>query len=231
MPRRRQRPDPADGGAETVEVTARSFETLAAGYPLAWPAPYSRAARDHFEYWWLPPVLSADDQALLARYTTAADDLADSAFLAHPTALEVRVGPDAEDAITAAFPPNENIRGFSVLLRQFHSNGETASFTNAQAALRRANDAAGDGNTERRRVDLSAWGRAAGQLRAWQLKVLVGRRLHREGRFGPGPFPGEEQSPETLLSIYHYGRTSTGAVAAATSPRSGRTHSLPRGRA
>jgi hypothetical protein len=214
---------PTARGDGTVTVTARSFETLAANYPLPFRAPFSRAKGDHFEYWWhliqfafdLPdpnsfpalPALAIDNQrTIVDRYVVAADDLSESAFLAHPTMLNVKVGGSGfGEQITRAFPPNENIRGFSVLLRQFHGPAEPASFNNVQRILRRANDLADDMHRQTRFQSLSAWGRAAGRLRAFQVKVLVGRRLYREGRFGPGPFPGEELSPEQLISLYNYG--------------------------
>jgi hypothetical protein len=115
---------PTARGDGTVTVTARSFETLAANYPLPFRAPFSRAKGDHFEYWWhliqfafdLPdpnsfpalPALAIDNQrTIVDRYVVAADDLSESAFLAHPTMLNVKVcGSGFGEQITRAFPPN-----------------------------------------------------------------------------------------------------------------------------
>ncbi len=81
---------------------AHSYETLALNTPIAYLAPYSSREGDHFDYWWhliqyafdLPDPsafpelsISAEDLPLVKRYCSAADDLAGSQFLAHPTQL------------------------------------------------------------------------------------------------------------------------------------------------
>lgn len=216
---------PADrkhSGSAPVRVTVRSFEILAADCPLSFGAPFSRAPGDHFEYWWhliqyafelpdprtfppLQPLPPQPDRVVLDRYIAAASDLADSHTLHYPTKLTVEVHPErGEEKIVQSSPPNENIRGFSVLLRQFHSTGETASFNNVQRILRHANETSSDTERDNRTMHLRAWGRAAGQLRAFQLKVLVGRRLQDEGKFAKGP-PGDGQSPNMLISLFNYG--------------------------
>lgn len=54
------------------------------------------------------------------RYGTAARELAESAFLAHPTGVTVRVlDGGMDEQIEENFPPRENVRGFSVLFDSF----------------------------------------------------------------------------------------------------------------
>ena len=219
MPKRRTRNAAA---GETATITAHSYETLAKDYPLTFAVPYGDLpGNDHFEYTWhliqyafdLPdpgqfPALSGsllpDEHAVLQRYVIAAQDLAESAFLRHPISLSINLA-GAEESIAKEFPPNENIRGFSVLFRQFHSNEEGASFQSIQRVLRLANDRACDAHVEDRKEQLTAWARAVAKLRGHELKVLVGKRLQREGRWASELLPGEDTSPQMLISLYNYG--------------------------
>lgn len=208
-------------GDGPVAITAHSYETLALNTTLAYPAPYSSREGDHFDYWWhliqyafdLPDPstfpelpISAEDLPLVKRYCSAADDLAGSQFLAHPTQLSISFNENSHELVTKVYPPTENVRGFSVLLRQFHSNKETACFHKVQGALRRACTllpTATESQLASRHLGL--WARAAGQARGTLIKVLVGRRLIERGLMGPGPVPAEDESPERLISLFNYG--------------------------
>jgi hypothetical protein len=212
--------------ADTVTLTAVSFESLALARPLAFPAPLAHLASSPsgFEYWWkllqfafnlpapesippLPTAVSADDQRSADRYCAAAEELATSTLLGRGAGLQIRGGEHGRlETVITDFPSGEATRGFSTLFRQFYANDDKASYQAMQRLLRNANDASEDAARETRKEHLNRWARAQGQLRAWPVKVLVGRRLIEEGTlFGPG-IPGEDSpSPEQLIKVFNYG--------------------------
>ena len=210
----------------TVQLRAVSIETLAADHPIGFPAPLAEHSDrpDAFEANWhliqfvfglpdpraFPPfieALPADSLVVLRRYTSVAVELAESAFLAHPTGVMVNVlGSGLEEQIEKRFPPKENVRGFSVLFRQFYSNDESASCKAVQNLLWRMNKLAADNSADTRREYLKSWTHAASRLRGYSLKLLVSKRLEELGRIGPGPHANEHlPGPEMLISIYSYG--------------------------
>jgi hypothetical protein len=164
-------------------------------YVFQFPSPYEFPA---------PPAPGSVD--VLNRYCDAAKELASSACLAYGASVEVRVerGPDGlqVESVTPDFPSAELIRGFLALFRQFYANDETASFTKVKSILMVAAKEARDAEAETRMTTLKIWGKAQGQLRAYNLKTLVGRRLAEEGKFGEIP---DEGSPATLISSFAYG--------------------------
>jgi hypothetical protein len=214
------------GPSRTITIRAQSIETLAADHPIGFPPPFA----DHtdrpevFEFNWhliqfvfsLPDsrafprfteAIPEDSLVVLRRYSFAAVELAESAFLAHPTGVTVTVlNEGMEEQIEKQFPPRENVRGFSVLFRQFYSAEETASCKAVHNLLWGLNEQVNDSATEERREYLRAWGRAANRLRGASLKLLVGRRLAQQGKLPPGPRANEHLPvPEKLISIYSYG--------------------------
>jgi hypothetical protein len=203
-----------------------SFESLAAYHPIGFPPPLAEfsASPAFFEANWhliqfvfglpdprgFPPfaaTLPDDSLAILRRYSAAARELAESAFLAHPTGVTVNLVDGAlEERVEERFPPKENVRGFSVLFRQFYSNEELASFNAVQRVLRQLNKEAVDDRLHARSDQLTGWGRAAGKLRGYSLKVLVGKRLQPQGQLPPGKVVNEHlPSPQMLISVYNYG--------------------------
>lgn len=65
---------------------------------------------------------------------------------------------------------------------------------------------AADSVADTRSSYLRAWSQAAGRLRGFPLKILVGKRLQELGRLHKGPLPNEHlPGPEMLISIYSYG--------------------------
>jgi hypothetical protein len=215
-----------DNGPQSVKLQARGMQYLAADHPLSFPPPLAERSdnRSAFEHSWhllqfvfeLPdprefPVLAnvgpPRSLQILRRYSSAAKELAESAFLAYPARMTVTVLDDGMgEEIDADFAPKENIRGFSVLFRQFHSNREPASFNAVQREIRRLNGEADDEFSGERTDYLTAWGRAAGKLRGFPLPVLIGKQLQARGRWPPGPIVGEQDPPpDLLISIYNYG--------------------------
>jgi hypothetical protein len=214
------------GSGRTIPIRAVSFEALAADHPTGFPSPLAEysANPSAFEFNWhliqfvfdlpdpraFPPfarVVPESSLAVLRRYSDAARELAESAFLAHPTGVTVNVlDGGSDEQIEKQFPPRENVRGFSVLFRQFYSDDEAASFKAVQGVLRRLNNEAADEAMNARNVQLSAWGRAARKLRGSTLRLLVGKRLQEQGKLPPGPRVNEHlPPPEMLISVYSYG--------------------------
>ena len=210
----------------SIPIQAVSFESLAADYPIGFPPPLAEhsANPEAFDFNWhliqfvfnlpdprsFPPMarpIPEDAAMVLRRYRDVAIDLAESAFLAHPTKVTVSMlGDDLDEQVEKSFPPKENIRGFSVLFRQFYSNEEAASFNGVQGTLRRLNNGVADDAVSMRNEQLTAWNRAAGKLRGFPLKLLVGKRLQEQGQLPAGPLPNEHlPAPEMLISIYSYG--------------------------
>jgi hypothetical protein len=214
------------GSLRTIPIRAVSIETLAADHPIGFPPPFAEHSDDPeaFEANWhliqfvfnlpdpraFPPFSEAIPEDLLAvlrRYVSAAAELAESAFLAHPTGVTVTVlNNGLEEQIEKSFPPGENVRGFSVLFRQFYANDEAASCKAVHNVLWRLNKQAADGWVDLRGEYLEARARAAGRLRGYSLKLLVSKRLAEVGRIGPGPHANEHlPGPEMLISTYSYG--------------------------
>jgi hypothetical protein len=213
-------------GARAIQIRAISIETLAADHPIGFPPPLAEYSGNPyaFEFNWhliqfvfglpdpkaFPPfteAVAADLVTVFRRYTSAAVELAESTFLAHPTGVAVNVlDGGLEERIEKSFPPRENVRGFSVLFRQFYSNGEAASCKAVQNLLWRINEQAADDSTDTRSEYLKSWIRAAGRLRGYSLELLVSKRLEELGRIGPGPHANEHlPGPEVLISTYSYG--------------------------
>ena len=165
------------GRRRTVPLRAVSLEALAAVHPIGFPPPLAEHSDspEAFEFNWhliqfvfglphprtFPPFLDAVPQdclAVLRRYTTAALELAESAFLVHPTGVTVSgLNGGLEEQIEKRFPPRENVRGFSVLFRQFYSNDEDASCKAVQNVLWRLNKEAADSVADTRSSYLRAW--------------------------------------------------------------------------
>jgi hypothetical protein len=217
----------SNGGVErTIQIRAVSIEALAADHPIGFPPPLAEHSDnpDAFEHNWhliqfvfglpdpktFPPfikVVPADSLTVFRRYMSAAVELAESTFLAHPTGATVNVlDGGLEEKVEERFPPRENVRGFSVLFRQFYSNDEPASCKAVQNLLWRMNEQAADNSAETRSEYLKSWIRTAGRLRGYSLKLLVSKRLEELGRIGPGPHANEHlPGPEILISTYSYG--------------------------
>jgi hypothetical protein len=213
----------------SIPVNARSFETLATdGATLRFPAPLAERGTNSagFEFWWkmldfvfeladpatfppLPTPPAGRDAAILTRYTSAAEDMAESALLSADERFTVHI-PDDDDKegverIETYFASNEVTRGFTTLFRQFDANKEPAGFSQVQRALRRADELAADEPSNERLSQLKVWGKACSRLHADSLKVLVGKKLRDQGRW-PGKIPGETgPSPTRLISAYQYG--------------------------
>lgn len=212
----------ADRGAQNF--TARSFETLAANHPLLFPAPYADLpGASGYELPWryltyvfdlpapasFPPItpsaVNEGDRGVLHRYISAARELAEGSFLRLPIGFSIKFSKSGPTLINRDFPTPEVVRGFCTLFRQFYSDQEKASFSAARKVIGRANSIERTETSAIRAEHLKKWRSAAGQLRAYQLNVLVGFKLQKEGRWHSAELPGERNSPSSLIALYNYG--------------------------
>jgi len=209
---------------DLVQISANSFESLAADHPLTFPVPFgSLPGNALFENTWhliqfafelpdpqtfpaLGPMLSPDERRRLGRYVAKTYEMAESPFLRYPMRISFRFTSDSIEPTLTDIPPAENIRGFTALFRQFYSNEEPASFNKVQWAITQANERTLDGKSHERREQIQRWRRAVAKLRAYELRVVVGHQLRERGMYPhDGPFPGEMWSPDSLISTYNYG--------------------------
>jgi hypothetical protein len=85
----------------------------------------------------LPGVPEAEDLATFRRYIAAAEDLAESELLCGYDGVTVRGDSTGITEVEAHFTSKEITRGFAVLLRQFDSTAEPASFQRVSGRLRK----------------------------------------------------------------------------------------------
>lgn len=68
------------------------------------------------------------------------------------------------------------------------------------------NKQATDDHADERGSYLDVWGKAAGRLRGYSLKILVSKRLQAQGMLPPGKVVNEHlPGPEMLISVCSYG--------------------------
>jgi len=152
----------------------------------------------------LPSEPPADDLAMFCRYIAAAEELAESELLCGSDGVTVRWraatddAPESED-VEARWTSKEITRGFAVLLRQFDSKDEPASFQRASGRLRALSAEMIDSHERRRCEQIDAWRRAQGKLHGAELQRLARRKL------APGMEYGNQYPPTYYLKAYNYG--------------------------
>jgi hypothetical protein len=209
---------------EFVNVHARAWSDLAQDEPLRFPAPVIEGVPEHVaEFWWrqvqyafpsddpreFPPLgrdaFDAGQLEVLDRFAAAAGALAGSIVLNGEWKLTIDLAQDGAESVNSAFPDDENLRGFSVLFRQFYSAEEVASFHSAQKVLNTVS-AAIDGQDHDRRLEmLKVWRSAHGKMQAEQSEMLVLRALVDNKRIPEGALELHREVPNKLISIYNYG--------------------------
>jgi hypothetical protein len=216
------------GGSGTVQIRARSMETLALDEPLRFPVPSTAMAfgPDIAEYWWKlieyatdlldPSVFPAvgqtfteEERRILRRFIKTTQDLAASTALNHPISLTVNLADDnsAEEIITDD-PPVDAIVGMATLLRQCYADDEKASFRNAWRIISHA-VVRNDGPEKTVQLDhLERWKKAVGATQARSIHNQVVKQLMARGVIGADPeleqYPDADE-PQRLLSDYFYG--------------------------
>lgn len=209
---------------DTVNVQVRSFHDLVQDDPLRFEPPRVpgldlRAAA----YWWhqiayafrfddprsFPPVgrdrFTSDQLEVLERFAAAAEELGESSVLSGEYRLRVDIGDETGESVEAQFPKGENLRGLSVLFRQFYSDEEIASFTRARKVLGEVCAQLEDAKRDKRLEQLRLWRKSHGRMRGAQLEMIVLEEMVSEGRVPPSTLELARKGPNYLISLYNYG--------------------------
>jgi hypothetical protein len=148
----------------------------------------------------LPKTASSDDLTVFRRYIAAAEDLAESELLCGSDGMTVHWdGATNVETVASSFTSKEITRGFAVLLRQFDSTDEPASFQRVSGRLRKISREVVDSHERRRCDQIDAWRCAQGALHGAELQRLTRRK------FAPGMEYGSQHPPTYYLSAYNYG--------------------------
>lgn len=147
----------------------------------------------------LPQPLPEEDLVICRRYITAAEELAESELFCASDGMTVRIDESGKEHVSSSFTSKEITRGFSVLLRQFDSNDEPASFHRVSGRLRKWGAEMIDSHERRRCEQIDAWRKARGALHGTELRRLFIRK------FEPTMEYGHEHPPTHYLSAYNYG--------------------------
>jgi hypothetical protein len=180
------------------------FATNPDGFYYVWQLlAFTFKLRDPRQFPRLDQKLTLNERQSLQRYGSEATDLAASQLLNGPAELTVFVNESTEEAVKTSFQSKEITRGFAVSFRQFHSDGEPASFRRVHGiASRLAQDRLAESDWR----ELKAWGKARSQLRGRPLKVLAGQELRRQSLWNSPQIPDDYPPyPEELISLYQYG--------------------------
>lgn len=215
---------------DRIQLSAKSFETLALNEPLRFPVPEfanDQSRRDESLYFWkllqfsfqvqdpasFPAFsrdnISADDVEVLHRFIDTARTLANSILLQSNAQVTITLDDETGEPTVeqSDFPPKEVVVGVATLFRQCFTPDEPASFKAVYNRLERINRAEpGDADYETRAQMLRSWRAAQGQLRALSLLEHVGEELVRRGEMSDGGIPRlHDLNPEQLISLYIYG--------------------------
>jgi hypothetical protein len=147
-----------------------------------------------------PPIqvpLPDDALDICRRYVAAAEDLAESELLCGDDEITIRWDRDDGESVESRFTSKEITRGFSVLLRQFDSNDERASFHNVYRALSTASAATTDSHAQRRARHLEGWLQARRLLQKAEIQRLARRKMGMEF--------GNEHPPSFYFRVFNYG--------------------------
>jgi hypothetical protein len=210
--------------ADEITVEARAFSDLVQDDPLRFQSPqFPDLSPEAADYWWRQiayvfpledprafPTIGRDrfkeaQLEVLDRYTESARELAGSEVLNGKHRVTLEMTEDDEESVEAHFPKGENLRGFSVLFRQFYGDDEVASFDRARKILGEVSAQIDDGERDRRLEQLRVWKKAAGRMRGRQLEMLVLERLVKDGRAPAGTLELHRETPVHLISLYQYG--------------------------
>jgi len=208
-----------------IRIQAQSFEVYSQGTQIGFEPPFGDRAENPtgFYFWWrmlqyvfslpdpnkLAPLaiqLSVKDRGRVDRYLQAAEELASGPFMSHGGGVTVRLAPGVEEEIEADFAHKENLRGFSVLFRQFYSRQEGASFGSMMDLAWQQNAKVADDDQADREDFIKAWRKAEGRLRQRTANVAVGKRAVALGVSAMSEVPFEwHPTPERLISAFFYG--------------------------
>ncbi|HZO97028.1 MAG TPA: hypothetical protein VFB42_06615 [Gaiellaceae bacterium] len=211
---------PSPPGTTSVPITSFSVEEAVKNGTFRWePVLVNRSPRPKalylmwrsFQYVFdqiddprsfppLPAKPSSEEQDIFRRYISAAEELAESELFCGDDRMTVHWDNETGvEEVESSFTSKEITRGFSVLLRQFDSQGEPASFQRVSGRLRKLSSEMVDSHEGRRCAQIDAWRKAQGLLHATELPRLARRKI------APAMEYGNDHPPTFYLSTYNYG--------------------------
>lgn len=209
---------------DEITIQARAFSDLIQDDPPRFDPPQLPGLTPHAAaYWWrqiayafpvrdprLFPAIgrgefSVEQLEVLDRYLEAVRELGASEVLNGEHRINIGLDKDDGESVEAAFPKGENLRGFSVLFRQFYSDDETASFDNARKVLGETAVKVDDISHEQRLDDLKRWKKVHARMHGTQLEMLVLEQMVKDERIPPSALELHRQNPAYLISLYNYG--------------------------
>lgn len=198
---------------------------IAAEAALRFPPPYVEHALDGqgFYFHWqklqlvfslpnpadFPPLsvtLDARDRAAVVRYVQACRELASYSLLSYTGGYTVHSDASG-DRVEVDNPPKEALRGFMVLFRQIHSDGdEPASFKVVRSILSKTSAQLDDGQKEARLGIATQWHRARAALLQRSLSERGQSKIF-EGLGGSAEALSlrSRHTPPELFSLFNYG--------------------------
>ncbi len=207
-----------------VNVEVRAFSDLIHDDPMPFKAPRRGSLRPEVAaFWWrqIAYVFSLEDPRafpalgrarfsdqqleILDRFVEAADELAQSEVLNGEYSVTIDFAQTEELSVAASFPRGESVRGLAVLFRQFYSDHEFASFTQARKALGAMANDTQDAARQQRLDLIRTWKKAHGRMHGDQMEILVLERLVEEGRAPQDALDLHRGKPGELISLYNYG--------------------------
>lgn len=188
--------DPPQLPGLTPHTAAYWWRQIAYAFPIRDPRLFPPIGRSEF---------SAEHLEILDRYQEAVQELGASEVLNGEHRITIGLDKDDGESVQAAFPRAENLRGFSVLFRQFYSDGETASFDHVRKALGETAAKVDDASHDQRLDDLKHWKKAHARMHGAQLEMLVLEQIVKHERVPPSALELHRQNPAYLISLYNYG--------------------------
>ncbi|WP_461190486.1 hypothetical protein [Arthrobacter sp. Z4-13] len=166
---------------------------------------YAFAFSDPAQFPPISEVLDSKDCEAVKRFVRVCRELATYSLLNHGGGITVTATPDGETVEVDA-PAKEALRGFVVLFRQIHSDGnEPASFKVVRSVLSKASAKADDKYVQDRLRVIKQWHGARSQLLQHSLSDIVTVKIQ-EARVGtPVPPIQREHSPAQLIDLFNYG--------------------------
>lgn len=155
-----------------------------------------------------PTRLNDADSDAINRYIEVCRELATYSLISSDGGVSIHwTAARGLEELKVEGPPKEALRGFAVLFRQLHSDGdEPASYKVVKGILDKASHRAGDEKVAERSAILKQWNRARGKLLQFTLSDLAHMKMY-AARNAPPEFTDikREHSPTTLISIFNYG--------------------------
>lgn len=166
---------------------------------------YAFALSDPAKFPAIPGALDSQDRDAVKRYVKACKELATYSLLNHGGGITVTATPEGE-TLAVDSPSKEALRGFAVLFRQIHSDGnEPASFKVVRSVLSKTSAKADDEHVKARLGLIKRWHGARSQLLQHSLSDIVASKIQEAHLAQAVPAIQREHSPAQLLDLFNYG--------------------------